>query len=101
MAIPVWLWYRNVTPDSKVYGANMGPTWVLSAPGGPHVGPMNMMNLVIRDKLALQPSPDTHLFTFTIHNILFLSSLPYNRPIHSEEKIYLSDKNRYFDKRNT
>ena len=25
-----------------VYGANMGPTWVLSAPDGPHVGPMNL-----------------------------------------------------------
>ena len=33
-------------PDSKVHGANMGPTWVLSAPDGPHVGPMNF---VIRD----------------------------------------------------
>ena len=30
------------TPDSKVHGANMGPTWVLSAPDGPHVGPMNL-----------------------------------------------------------
>ena len=29
-------------PDSKVYGTNMGPTWVLSAPDGPHVGPMNL-----------------------------------------------------------
>ena len=29
-------------PDSKVHGANMGPTWVLSAPGGPHVSPMNL-----------------------------------------------------------
>ena len=29
-------------PDSKVHGANMGPTWVLSAPGGPYVGPMNL-----------------------------------------------------------
>ena len=28
-------------PDSKVHGANMGPTWVLSSPDGPHVGPMN------------------------------------------------------------
>ena len=28
-------------PDSKVHGANMAPTWVLSAPGGHHVGPMN------------------------------------------------------------
>ena len=33
-------------PDNKVHVANMGPTWVLSAPGGPHVGPMN---LAIRD----------------------------------------------------
>ena len=29
-------------PDSKVHGANMGPTWVLSAPDGPHIGPMNL-----------------------------------------------------------
>ena len=28
-------------PDSKVHGANMGPTWVLSALDGPHCGPMN------------------------------------------------------------
>ena len=33
-------------PDSKVHGANMGPTWVLSAQGWPHIGPMN---LAIRD----------------------------------------------------
>ena len=29
-------------PDSNVHGANMGPTWVLAALGGPHVGPMNL-----------------------------------------------------------
>ena len=29
-------------PDSKVQEANMGPTWVLSAPDGPHVGPRNL-----------------------------------------------------------
>ena len=29
-------------PDRKVLGANMGPTWALSAPDGPHVGPMNL-----------------------------------------------------------
>ena len=28
-------------PNSKVHGTNMGPTWVLSAPDGPHVGPVN------------------------------------------------------------
>ena len=37
-------------PDNKVHGANMGPTWVLSAPDGPHVGPMN---LAIRDALHI------------------------------------------------
>ena len=31
-----------VAPDSKVHGANMGPTWALSAPDGPHVGAMNI-----------------------------------------------------------
>ena len=30
------------SPDSSVHGANMGPIWVLSAPDGPHVGPMNL-----------------------------------------------------------
>ena len=36
--------------DSKAHGVNMGPTWVLSAPDGPHVGPMN---LAIRAYLAV------------------------------------------------
>ena len=34
----------------------MGPTWVLSAPDGPHVGPMN---LVIRVNKILHPSNNT------------------------------------------
>ena len=39
-------WFTLVSyPDSKVHGAKMGPTWVLSAPDGPHVG---LMNLAIR-----------------------------------------------------
>ena len=33
-------------PDSKVQGANMGPTWALSAPDGPHVGPINLASRV-------------------------------------------------------
>ena len=48
--VPIWLnsyWFITdifrilTSPDSKVLGANMGPNWVLSAPDGPHVGPMN------------------------------------------------------------
>ena len=35
--------------NSKVHGANMGPTWVLSAPDGPHVGPIN---LAIREDIT-------------------------------------------------
>ena len=31
----------NDVPDNKVLGANMGPTWVLPAPDGPHIGPIN------------------------------------------------------------
>ena len=39
----------EINPDSKIHGANMGPTWVLSAPDGPHVGPMN---LAIREYIS-------------------------------------------------
>ena len=35
-----WCWLRSCL-DSKVRVTNMGPTWVLWTPGGPHVGPMN------------------------------------------------------------
>ena len=45
-------------PDSKVHVANMGSTWVLSAPGGPHVGPMN---LAIRDVFSFQLWTDPRL----------------------------------------
>ena len=38
-------WYTregNLTiPDNNVHGANLGPTWVLSAQDGPFVGPMD------------------------------------------------------------
>ena len=32
----------DVMPDSKVHGANMGPTWGRQDPGGPHVGHVNL-----------------------------------------------------------
>ena len=34
--------YPVYSPDCKVHGTSMGPAWVLSAPDGPHVGPMNL-----------------------------------------------------------
>ena len=41
---------KQNSPDNKVRGANMGPTWALSAPDGPHVGPMN---LAIREGISM------------------------------------------------
>ena len=33
-----------INQDWKVHVANIGPTWVLSAPGGPHVGPRTLLS---------------------------------------------------------
>ena len=55
----------NLTPDSKVHGANMGPTWVLSAPDGPHVGPMN---LAIRGTRPLIYCEWIHFFIILINS---------------------------------
>ena len=39
---------RGITyPDNKIHGANMGTTWVLSVPDGPHVGPINIASRVM------------------------------------------------------
>ena len=34
--------HRHGVPESKVHEANMGLIWVLTAPDGPDVGPMNL-----------------------------------------------------------
>ena len=44
---------RSTSPDSKIHVANMGPTWVLAAPDGPHVG---LMNLAIREGILVLQS---------------------------------------------
>ena len=33
---------QRADPDSKVHGANMGPTWGRQDPGGPHISHMNI-----------------------------------------------------------
>ena len=40
VAQPSNAYFQNLQliPDSQFHGANMGPTWVLSAPDGPYVG---------------------------------------------------------------
>ena len=39
-------------PVSKVHGASTGPTWVMSAPGGPHIGPMKLAIRVVIEGLV-------------------------------------------------
>ena len=58
-----YCWY---SPDNKVHGANMEPTWVLSAPDGPHVGPMNLAirELVIDLCLMTPPHTHTHIYLY-------------------------------------
>ena len=48
-------------PDSIIHGANMGPTWVLSAPVGPHVGPMNLaIRVYYQNCGSFSPYASTH-----------------------------------------
>ena len=52
-------------PDSKLHGANMGPTWGRQDPGGPHVGHVNLIiwdlfpriQLIISQYWLDDPSP--------------------------------------------
>ena len=48
-------------PDNKVHVTNMGPTWVLSAPGGPHVGPMDLVIRVCLTPFLWFPMIPLHL----------------------------------------
>ena len=66
----------SIVPDSKVHGANMGPTWVLSAPDGPNDGPKNLairgVQLVSPDSVnaltwACQIGIWTHTFPPSYH----------------------------------
>ena len=53
----------DISQDSKDHGTNMGPTWVLSAPGRPHVGPLNLAIRVTQelafDICFVYPVPNT------------------------------------------
>ena len=59
-------------PDSNVHGANMGPTWVLSASDGPHVGPMNLAIRELRHDGKYDPVFMEGLFTDDYHKIAML-----------------------------
>ena len=66
-------------PDSKVHGANMVPTWVLSAPDGSHVGPMNLAIRVCLHALI------SHIFIPLRAFIMFTSIL--TTAVHEDEQM--------------
>ena len=67
-------WHHN--PDSKVHGANMGPTWGWQDPGGPHVSPMDLAIWEITHKLT------TCIVQANNKNIKALHDWPCVRGIH-------------------
>ena len=67
-------------PDNKVHGASMGPTWVLSAPDGPHVGPTN---LAIRGSMPSlhEVNPETYAYWLSLDTFCIVwwhKFYPYN-----------------------
>ena len=66
-----------VPPDNKFHGANMGPTWVLPAPDGPHIGPMN---LAIRAHKSL----DTAIVCLQPGEVINVLSVLCDTPTHLE-----------------
>ena len=61
-------------PDSKVRGANMGPTWVLSAPERPHVGPMNLVISAVTSLLWMRKTSPCHDVIMILHRWCTLST---------------------------
>ena len=63
----VTMLYENfIFPDNKVHVAHKGPTWVLSAPGGTHVGPINLVIKVIIRTLSL--TSDNSLIVYSTNS---------------------------------
>ena len=58
-------------PDSKVHGADMGPTWGRQDPGGTHVGPMNCAIWDVMSWKKTLLSTFSFLWVFSAIYILF------------------------------
>ena len=58
--------WRHAIPDSKVHGAHLGPTWVLSAPDGPIMAPWTLLSGMF-----------TNLIKFAQSKVVFAAVYPY------------------------
>ena len=76
-------------PDSKGHRANMGPTWVLSAPAGPHVNPMNLAISVITHSSTSTGCSMLFGFNFPIPHVSWLCCVQCcNAPCYIEMLLY-------------
>ena len=78
----------NKSQDSKVHGASMGSTWVLSAPGRPQVGPIH---LAIRVSIAF---PNDMTWTSSINPLCHLIKIDLSKLPSTKSGCLLSDMNK-------
>ena len=84
------MYVHILIPDSKVHGANMGPTWVLSAPDGPHIGPMNLVIMV-----ALYPTHVSAVFFSSALSLVYIWTITfYHLPCKTYEFSQTGDVNK-------
>ena len=73
----------HICPDSKVHGANMGPTWGRQDPGGPHVGHVKLAIWVVSHIRVLWLGFQMNFFLSIIGSlnyVFFQKMLGYIRP---------------------
>ena len=88
----------HIYPDSKVHGANMGPTWVLSAQDGPHVGPMNLairvhIHFCDPRKLPFKTQWKGPEYIATVITTRLELSQGYSQAIHLHKRVNYTDIN--------
>ena len=76
---------KRSNPDSKVHGANMGPTWDRQDPGGPDVGPMKIaIWAFVESTLAIRTGNKTYFYNMTMP--LTYSGFANNSPFAPQDK---------------
>ena len=72
------LYTKNPCPDSKVHGANMGPTWVLVAPDGPMLAQWTLQSGYIWKVVLILKTgaivPNGSVMCVVIHRMILVKS---------------------------
>ena len=75
-------------PDSKVRGANMGPTWGRQAPGEPHVGPIIFAIRVSSVNHIYELSGVTHVINFRNYGKLSTGPSTFEPQVRTYGKLF-------------